>query len=67
MHRLHDLTPCRDKLVIAMGSVVASTNILSDVQTVVGIIVGLLTVAVLIPRVINAWKKSPDDKDDKKE
>lgn len=66
MQRLYDATPIQDKVVLPLGAAVSSASLLTQIQTVIGITVGVLTILVLIPRVYAAWKgnKKKNQKED---
>lgn len=49
---LHKLTPATDKLLAVAGTFLAAFLTLGHVQTLVGILVGILTGLAIIPRIV---------------
>lgn len=52
---LHKVTPITDKLLAVAGAGVAAMLTLGNVQTIVGITVGVLTAVAIIPRIVIGW------------
>lgn len=61
-------TPVQEKLLATLGAAVGGSLTLGHINAAVGVLVGLLTVLMLIPRVVIAWREMlrhrPDADDD---
>lgn len=55
-----DLTPLTDKALAVLASITALT--IGHWNAIIALIVGLLTIALLIPRVIMAWRSLHEGK-----
>jgi len=53
---LHKVTPLCDKILTVIGGATAGALTLGHVQAGVGIAVGIVTLLVMIPRAILAWR-----------
>jgi len=65
IQRLYSETPIQDRILIPIGTAVSSTSLLTQIQTIIGITVGVLTILVLIPRACAAWKSDKKKKKNK--
>lgn len=53
---LHKVTPITDKILALVGAGTAASLTLGHLQTGVGILVGIVTLLMMIPRAILAWR-----------
>lgn len=58
---LHKVTPLCDKILVVIGGVSIASLTSGHIQAWVTILVGLATVAVMIPRAIIAWRAAMRD------
>lgn len=61
LKQFHDLTPLTDKVLTVIGSFSAVIS-LSDVSSVVGIVVGLVTISMIFPRAVLNWIEFAKDR-----
>lgn len=61
LKQFHDLTPLTDKVLAVIGSFSAVIS-LSDVSSAVGIVVGLATISMIIPRAVLNWIELAKDR-----
>ncbi len=61
LKQFHDLTPLTDKVLAVIGSFSAVIS-LSDVSSVVGIVVGLVTISMIFPRAVLNWIELAKDR-----
>jgi hypothetical protein len=53
---MDEMTPTTDKVLTTIGLIIAVLN-LSDLSTLVGILVGIATLVMIIPRGVMNWKE----------
>lgn len=54
LRTMDSLTPLFEKVMLPIGVVVAALNI-ADISGIVGIVVGLVTICMVVPRAIMNW------------
>ena len=61
LREFHDVTPLTDKIFAVVGSLSAVIS-LSDFSSAVGIVVGLATISMIIPRAVLNWIELAKDR-----